>query len=83
LHPKPLDYAKVFSALRHRGEGLQEKIAKVKQNMQVLDAIGEQMKRADDGQISVTDPDARSMATSGRGWRPWPSSPRQQPAKAR
>lgn len=39
----------------------------MKQQMQALDAIGEQMKVADDGQISLTDPDARSMATSGRG----------------
>ncbi len=44
-----------------------EKIAKVKQQMQALEAIGEQMKASEDGQISLTDPDARSMATSGRG----------------
>jgi hypothetical protein len=29
--------------------------------------IGQQISRASDGQISLTDPDARSMATSGRG----------------
>ena len=29
--------------------------------------IGEQIRQAPDGQISLTDPDARSMATSGRG----------------
>lgn len=46
---------------------LKDKIAKVKQQMQALEAIGEQMKAAADGQISLTDPDARSMATSGRG----------------
>ena len=46
---------------------LKEKIAKVKEQMQALEAIGEQMKAAADGQISLTDPDARSMATSGRG----------------
>ena len=46
---------------------LKEKIAKVKQQMQALEAIGEQMKASEDGQISLTDPDARSMATSGRG----------------
>jgi transposase len=55
------------AVLPSRVAHLQEKIVKVKQNMQALEAIGEQMKRADDGQISVTDPDARSMATSGRG----------------
>ena len=46
---------------------LKDKIAKVKQQMQALEAIGEQMKASEDGQISLTDPDARSMATSGRG----------------
>jgi hypothetical protein len=35
--------------------------------MQRLNDIGEQTKSAPDGQISLTDPDARSMATSGRG----------------
>jgi hypothetical protein len=34
---------------------------------QTLGDIGEQMKASPDGQISLTDPDARSMATSGRG----------------
>lgn len=46
---------------------LKEKIAKAKQQMRALEAIGEQMKASEDGQISLTDPDARSMATSGRG----------------
>jgi transposase len=46
---------------------LKEKIDKVKQQMQALEATGEQMKAPEDGQISLTDPDARSMATSGRG----------------
>lgn len=46
---------------------LKEKIAKVKQQMQELEAIGKQMLASEDGQISLTDPDARSMATSGRG----------------
>ena len=46
---------------------LKEKIAKVKQQMQALERIGEQMRASEDGQISLTDPDARSMATSGRG----------------
>ncbi len=35
--------------------------------MRALETIGEQMKASEDGQISLTDPDARSMATSGRG----------------
>src|SRR5512132_3530198 len=46
---------------------LKEKIAKVKEQMQTLGEIGERMKASEDGQISLTDPDARSMATSGRG----------------
>ena len=44
-----------------------EKLGTVKEQIQRLNAIGEQMKQAPDGQISLTDPDARSMATSGRG----------------
>jgi len=50
-----------------RVEHLKEKLASVKAQMQRLNAIGEQMRDAPDGQISLTDPDARSMATSGRG----------------
>jgi hypothetical protein len=46
---------------------LKDKIAKVKQQMQELQVIGEQMKASEDGLIPLTDPDARSMATSGRG----------------
>jgi hypothetical protein len=46
---------------------LKEKITKVKQQIQALNEIGERMKASEDGQISLTDPDARSMATSGRG----------------
>jgi transposase len=46
---------------------LKEKLETVKAQMQRLNDIGEQMKSAPDGQISLTDPDARSMATSGRG----------------
>jgi transposase len=43
------------------------KIATVKAQMRQLKQIGTQMSKAPDGQISLTDPDARSMATSGRG----------------
>ena len=43
------------------------KIATVKAQMRQLKQIGNQMSKAPDGQISLTDPDARSMATSGRG----------------
>lgn len=64
-----LDRADLDAAavLPSRVAHLKEKIAKVKQQMQALEVIGEQMKASADGQISLTDPDARSMATSGRG----------------
>jgi transposase len=46
---------------------LHEKISKVREHMRKLREIEVQMKASPDGQISLTDPDARSMATSGRG----------------
>ena len=46
---------------------LKDKLATVKTQMRRLKQIGQQMAKSPDGQISLTDPDARSMATSGRG----------------
>jgi transposase len=46
---------------------LQEKIALLKQQMAKLDTIETELQKTTDKQISLTDPDARSMATSGRG----------------
>ena len=46
---------------------LNEKIAGLREQMQVLQAMGQQVEAAPDGQVSLTDPDARSMATSGKG----------------
>ena len=46
---------------------LTEKIAKLKEEMQRLHALEAQMLATPDHQISLTDRDARSMATSGRG----------------
>src|ERR1700687_5721895 len=46
---------------------LKEKIAKLKEEMQRLKALDAQMLATPDQQISLTDPDARSMATSSRG----------------
>src|SRR5438034_3797714 len=46
---------------------LQDKVAAVRAQMRRLKQIGQQMAMVPDGQISLTDPDARSMATSGRG----------------
>jgi transposase len=46
---------------------LKEKIAKLKDEMRRLATVEARMLAAPDQQISLTDPDARSMATSGRG----------------
>ena len=46
---------------------LQEKITTLKAQMQHLNEIDTRMQAAPDQQISLTDPDARSMATSGKG----------------
>ncbi len=54
-------------ALKTKTSRLQEKIVKLKEQMQRLEVIKVQMLATPDQQISLTDPDARSMATSGRG----------------
>jgi transposase len=46
---------------------LKEKIATVKEQVRKLHRIEQQLQEAADQQVSLTDPDARSMATSGRG----------------
>jgi hypothetical protein len=46
---------------------LKEKIAKLKEEMKRLEALDTQRQKRPDQQISLSDPDARSMATSGRG----------------
>jgi hypothetical protein len=46
---------------------LNEKIATLRQEILRLNALNVQMMQTEDKQISLTDPDARSMATSGRG----------------
>jgi transposase len=46
---------------------LKEKIAKLKEEMGRLEALDAERRERPDQQISLTDPDARSMATSGRG----------------
>ena len=46
---------------------LNEKIAALRQEIQRLNQLNAQMMQTEDQQISLTDPDARSMATSGRG----------------
>ena len=54
-------------ALKTKTSRLREKITKLKEQMQLLEVLKEQMLATPDQQISLTDPDARSMATSGRG----------------
>ena len=54
-------------ALATRTERLKDKIAKLKEEMQRLEKLQARMLETADQQISLTDPDARSMATSGRG----------------
>src|SRR6202451_251731 len=54
-------------ALKTKTSGLKEKIEKLKAQMRRGGAPREDMLAAPDQQISLTDPDARSMATSGRG----------------
>ncbi len=46
---------------------LKEKIEGLRRQMQSLKEIGRQVEAAPDKQVSLTDPDARSMATSGKG----------------
>ena len=46
---------------------LKDKIAILKQQLQKLNEVEGRLRDAPDQQISLTDPDARSMATSGRG----------------
>ncbi len=53
--------------LETRTAHLQEKLSKLRKQMQYLRDIEQQLKQQPDKQLSLTDPDARSMATSGRG----------------
>jgi transposase len=46
---------------------LKEKIEGLRRQMQSLQEMGEQVEASPDKQVSLTDPDARSMATSGKG----------------
>jgi transposase len=54
-------------ALALKTERLKEKLVKLRSEMQRLAEIEKQMLASPDQQISLTDPDSRSMATSGRG----------------
>jgi transposase len=54
-------------ALAAKTTHLKEKLVKLKEEMERLKQREAQMLAAPDQQISLTDPDSRSMATSGRG----------------
>ena len=54
-------------ALAMKTERLKEKLAKLESEMRRLAAIEQRMLASPDQQLSLTDPDSRSMATSGRG----------------
>ena len=54
-------------ALEAKTERLKEKLDKLKEQMERLKVLEAQMLATSDQQISLTDPDSRSMATSGRG----------------
>ena len=53
--------------LKTKTSRLKEKIEKLKEQMRRLEILKVEMLATPDQQISLTDPDARSMATSGRG----------------
>jgi Transposase DDE domain len=61
------DLQEPSEALAAKVSHLKEKLAKLASEMQRLKAIEKAMLASPDQQISLTDPDARSMATSGRG----------------
>jgi transposase len=48
-------------------ERLSEKVGKLRQEVKYLNQMKQTLQQHPDGQVSLTDPDARSMATSGRG----------------
>ncbi len=54
-------------ALEIKTTRIKEKVVRLKQEMGRLQTLDQQMRASPDQQISLTDPDARSMATSGRG----------------
>lgn len=62
------------TADRHEGQGVEarsdrlvEKVARLRAQMAMLKTMEAEVEAAPDGQVSLTDPDARAMATSGRG----------------
>jgi Transposase DDE domain len=62
-----LPHGSPSEALTAKTSPLKEKIEKLKEDMQRLESLKVQMLATPDQQISLTDPDSRSIATSGRG----------------
>jgi len=54
-------------ALMAKADRLKEKITRLEQEMERLDGLEAQVLASPDHQVSLTDPDARSMSSSGRG----------------
>lgn len=54
-------------AVDARSDRLVEKVERLRAQMAMLKAMEAEVEAAPDGQVSLTDPDARAMATSGRG----------------
>jgi len=54
-------------AIEARSAKLKDKIETLRAQMQMLKAMETQVAASPDGQVSLTDPDARAMASSGRG----------------
>jgi len=52
---------------KERTERLQDKIAALKEQMKILKEVEVELNKSDDKQISLTDPDARSMKSRGVG----------------
>src|SRR5262245_7601141 len=61
------DLQEPSEALAAKTAHLKEKLAKLASELQRLKALEKAMLASPDQQISLTDPDSRSMATSGRG----------------
>jgi transposase len=61
------DLQEPSEALAAKTAHLKEKLAKLESEMQRLAALEKLMLASPDQQVSLTDPDSRSMATSGRG----------------
>ena len=67
LDPNGLGFARATAAIASRVTRLKEKIGELREEMGCLQVLEQQMMASPDEQVSFTDPDARSMATSERG----------------